>query len=76
VSDPSLAPFVLLEVRACKHKSIASAEHYQWMAANKRDSSSGGRLPQDWATPFGIMRAYTDNLALTKCEPKKLTRKI
>jgi hypothetical protein len=50
--DPLVAKIYLTKVRAWERRSITWAEHYQLVAAKKRDGNLEVASPY-WATPLG-----------------------
>jgi hypothetical protein len=72
--DPFSGPVTLTKIGICQHRLITWSEHYQSVVLKKRDGTKNVISPRIGLHP--LVRAYTDILAMTKLEPKEISRKI
>jgi hypothetical protein len=71
---PFSGPAYLTTLLACSHKVISWAEHYRTLVVKRHGGNINIISPKIGLHP--LVRAYTDILAMTRLQPKEISRKI
>jgi hypothetical protein len=71
---PFSGPAYLTTLLACSHKIISWAEHYRTLVVKRHGGNINVISPKIGLHP--LVRAYTDILAMTRRQPKEISRKI